>query len=75
ELRKSIELSDTTIEIRKKIVHWEIATVRGEKNKTDYILTSLIERTSRLYIVLRCASSCSSDVKEIWLSTFKKIWS
>ena len=71
---KSIELRDATIETREEFGHWEIATVRGAKNKKDNVLISLIERKSRLYIALRCPSARSHDIKEAletWLSTFK----
>ncbi len=74
ELGKSIELRDATIETREEFGHWEIATVRGAKDKTDDILISLIERKSRLYVALRCPSARADDIKETletWLSTFK----
>ena len=76
ELGKSIELCDPNIETRKEFGHWELDTVRGTKDKTDHVLISLLERKSRLYVVLRCPSARATDVKEIrhaWLNTFKDV--
>ena len=44
--------------------------------KTDHVLSSLLERKSRLYVALWCPSARATDVKETlhaWLNTFKDV--
>ena len=75
ELGKSIDLREERILLRDEFGHWEIDTVRGIKNKNDEVLVTLVERKSRLYVVLRCPSAKACDVKETlkaWLSLFSK---
>ena len=76
ELGKSIELRAPNIETREKFGHWDLDTVRGTKDKTDYILISLLERKSRLHVALRCLLARATDIKETlhaWLNTFKDV--
>ena len=44
--------------------------------KTEHVLSSLLERKSRLYVALWCPSARATDVKEtlhVWLNTFKDV--
>ena len=44
--------------------------------KTEHVLSSLLERKSRLYVALWCPSARATDVKETlhaWLNTFKDV--
>lgn len=73
KLGKSIDLRDKSILARKEFGHWEIDTVRGIKDKEDEVIISLLERKSRLYVALRCASAQAAAVKTTlgnWLNTF-----
>ena len=72
-LGASIDERPSSIDTREEFGHWEIDTVRGTKNKNDQVLVTLIERKTRLYVVLQSQSGRAEDVKctlETWLSTF-----
>lgn len=71
ELGRSIDERDKHVELRNEFGHWEIDTVRGIKNKTDEVLITLVERKTRLYVVIRAKSASSKDILEAmkkWMS-------
>lgn len=51
-LGASIEERPSSVDTREEFGHWEIDTVRGTKNKGDQVLVTLIERKTRLYVIL-----------------------
>ena len=63
-LGRSIDERPASVDERTEFGHWELDSVRGIKDKEDDILLTLVERKSRLYVVLRCASAKADDVKE-----------
>ena len=61
---RSIEQRSPNIETRKEFGHWEIDTVIGEKNKSDGVLLTLLERKTRHAIVRKIGSKSAQAVND-----------
>lgn len=74
-LGRSIDERDDAVNQRLEFGHWEIDTVRGSKDKSDNVIVSLLERMTRLYVVLRCPSAKAEDIYNTlnhWLHSLSK---
>lgn len=70
-LGESIEQRPEEINTRKEFGHWEIDTVVGQKQASDPVLLTLVERKTRFEWILKIATQTENDVDEALTEIFK----
>lgn len=80
-LGRSIEERPLHIQLREEFGHWEIDTIIGKKTKDDNVLLTIIERKTRMYLILKIPGKDANSVneaievlKEMFGSMFSKVF-